>query len=157
MPREPRADLSWSGDGSLVWEETGRPTQPRAYYDLDGKPATGPGQEAFSDQPAGISPDGRYLARAGKMNSAPFVVELSSGETTRLQPPGDFVIHELLAWADDTQLIAWATDRGTGDVDKPRFRLVLVDAQGKQVTPLTGATDDLDAPNWLPAFTTTGS
>ncbi|MGN9837291.1 hypothetical protein ACTMTI_04100 [Nonomuraea sp. H19] len=147
-----RADLSWSRDGSLIWEDTGAAQQPRSYYDLTGQPRTGPAQESFSDQPAGLSPDGRWLAEGGKSGSSPFVVDVVSGDTTLLRPSGDHHIMRSLAWADDTHLIAWAKDRETGG--KSRYRLVLVSVAGKQaVTPLTGWTDVLDRPNWIPAFT----
>ncbi|MGI5287863.1 hypothetical protein ACQEVF_31615 [Nonomuraea polychroma] len=146
-----RADLSWSRDGSLIWEETGSPQLPRAYYTLNGDARPGPDPESTSDQPAGASPDGRLVASGGKMGSAPFVVEASSGETTLLEPSGGLVIGRLLAWTDDTHLIAWATDGGSAD--ERRFRLVLVDVEKpRDVTPLTGWTDRLARPDWVPVF-----
>ncbi|MGP3961604.1 hypothetical protein ACTWPT_36965 [Nonomuraea sp. 3N208] len=147
-----RADLSWSRDGSLIWEETGSPQQPRRYYALDGTARPGPEQESRSDQPAGASPDGGRLAHGGKMGSAPFVADIASGETTLLQPSGGQDIGRLLTWTDDTHLIAWATDRSAAGAF--RFRLVLVDVEDpREVTPLTGWTDRLARPDWLPAFT----
>ncbi|MFI7640817.1 hypothetical protein [Nonomuraea sp. NPDC049400] len=151
-----RDDLSWSRDGSLIWEDTGARQKPREYYDLTGRPRPGPAQESESDQPAGLSPDGRRLAMGGRSGSAPFVVDVGSGDTTLLKPPGDHVILRSLAWADDTHLIAWAQDRATADSNKSRYRLVLVDVAGKQeVTPLTGWTGARSRPNWMPVLTTT--
>ncbi|MGP3919528.1 TolB family protein [Nonomuraea sp. 10N515B] len=146
-----RSDLSWSRDGSLIWEDIGARQQPRAYYDLTGQPRPGPDQESSSDQPAGLSPDGRRLAMGGRSGSAPFVAEIASGQTTLLEPGGGQAIVRLLAWADDTHLIAWMADTGG---DKSRYRLVLVDVTGKpEFTALTGWTDRLTRPSWLPSFT----
>ncbi|MEU4232571.1 hypothetical protein AB0F17_50445 [Nonomuraea sp. NPDC026600] len=150
-----RDDLLWSRDGSLIWENTGARQKPRKYYDLTGRPRPGPAHESASDQPAGLSPDGRRLAMGGRSGSAPFVVDVDSGGTTLLKPSGDHVILQSLAWADDTHLIAWAQDRATVDSSKSRYRLVLVDVTGKQkVTPLTGWTGTLSRPNWMPVLTT---
>ncbi|RVX46293.1 hypothetical protein EDD27_9168 [Nonomuraea polychroma] len=150
-----RNDLLWSRDGSLIWENTGARQEPRKYYDLTGRSRPGPAQESSSDQPAGLSPNGSRLAMGGRSGSAPFVVDVDSGDTTLLEPPGDHVIVQSLAWADDTHLIAWAQDRATADSSKSRYRLVLVDVTGKQeVTPLTGWTGTLSRPNWMPVLTT---
>lgn len=150
-----RDDLSWSSDGSLIWEDTGARQEPRKYYDLTGRSRPGPAQESSSDQPAGLSPDGRLLAMGGRSGSAPFVVDVGSGDSTLLEPPGDHVIMRSLAWADDTHLIAWAQDRATAGSGKSRYRLVVVDVTGKQeVTPLTGWTGTLSRPNWMPVLTT---
>ncbi|MEV0200932.1 hypothetical protein [Nonomuraea sp. NPDC050691] len=149
-----RDDLSWSRDGSLIWEWTGARQRPRKYYDLTGRSRPGPAQESLSDQPAGLSPDGRLLAMGGRTGSAPFVTNVASGDTTLLKPPGVHVITQSLAWADDTHLIAWAQDRANSSTS--RYRLVLVDVTGKQkVIPLTGWTDALSRPNWMPFFTAT--
>ncbi|TMR96319.1 hypothetical protein [Nonomuraea basaltis] len=150
-----RDDLSWDRDGSLIWEETGSAQRPREYYDLTGRPRSGPAQESFSDQPAGLSPNGRRLARGGKSGSAPFVLNVASGKTTLLEPPDGPVILQSLAWADDTNLIAWARDREITDGAKSRYRLVLVGVEGEQpVTPLTGWTAPSSHLEWVPAFTT---
>ncbi|MFI7135727.1 hypothetical protein ACIBQ1_59485 [Nonomuraea sp. NPDC050153] len=148
-----RNDLSWSHDGSLIWEWTGARQTPRKYYDLTGRSRPGPAKEASSDQPAGLSPDGRRLAMGGRLGSPPFVADVASGATTLLKPGGGLAIMQLLAWADDTHLIAWAQH---GATNNSRYRLVLIDVTGKQqVTPLTGWTGALPRPNWMPVFTTT--
>lgn len=144
-----RDDLSWSRDGSLIWEMTGERQRPRKYYDLTGRSRPGPAQESSSDQPAGLSPDGRHLAMGGRSGSAPFVVDVDSGDTTLLEPGGHAIV-QLLAWADDTHLIAWAQETG----GRSRYRLVLVGVTGAQkVTPLTGWTDPLVRSSWRPVFT----
>ncbi|WP_188194100.1 WD40 repeat domain-containing protein [Nonomuraea sp. SYSU D8015] len=143
-----RSDLSWSPDGSLIWEDSGERQRPRKYYDLTGRTQPGPAQESLSDQDAGLSPDGRLLAMGGRSGSAPFVADVASGETTLLEPGGGHPIVRSLAWADDTHLIAWMQESG----DSSRYRLVLVRVAGEQeVTPLTGWTDPRST--WWPSFT----
>lgn len=90
-----RRDLSWSPDGSLIWEDTGERQRPRKYYDLTGHAR--PAQEPLSDQPAGLSPNSRLLALGGRSGSAPFVTDVASGETTLLEPGGGQAVVRSLA------------------------------------------------------------
>jgi hypothetical protein len=143
-----RSDLSWSRDGSLIWADTGERRQPRKYYDLTGRTRPGPAQESMSDQSAGLSPDGRFLAMGGRSGSAAFVENVASGETTLLESGGEHIIVRSLAWADDTHLVAWMQEAGA----TARYRLVLVGVEGEQeVTPLTGWSDPRTT--WWPSFT----
>ncbi len=150
-----RDDLLWSSDGSLVWEWTGQGPTPKRFYDLQGKVQAGPDEEAYTDQPAGLSPDGLHLAVGSKSGSEPSVADVPTGDTVVLRSQREYMIQQLVAWTDDAHLIAWAFDRDTYGTDAARARLVLVDVNGSQITPLTGWFDHNAGVAWTPVFTTT--
>ncbi|MCO5970182.1 hypothetical protein [Actinoallomurus soli] len=146
-----RQDLGWSRTGALIWSPTGMvPT--RTFYDLQGRPQTAPPHEADSNEEAGLSPDGRYIAM-GNPGSGPgpltTVKDVTTGRTAGLQP-----VEQLRAWADDGHLIALACEP-KGCMGKGEFhsRLVLVTVDGKKITPLTGYQHSDRSGSWTPVFT----
>jgi hypothetical protein len=131
-----RQDVGWSRDGRLIFSPTDTvPT--KRFYDLQGRPRPAPAHEADSDQKAGLSPDGRYIA-GGNPGPGPgpltAVTDATTGRTVGTQP-----VEQLTAWADAEHLIAVACEPD-GCMGKGEFynRLVLVSVDGKKITPLTG-------------------
>ncbi|WP_260616382.1 hypothetical protein [Streptomyces sp. WAC04189] len=151
-----RQDFGWSPDGELLWEQ--RLDQPgRNYYDLNGR--LKPLQRQKTDSifpPVVASPDGKLVTggfaggKDGRIVSA--VLDAKTGERSAVVPG-----QQLLAWADDTHLIAWRCDPDQCRPGKGEFRnqLILVGLDSDEVTPLSGfrkAEADY-AGRWNPVFT----
>ncbi|GGS87135.1 hypothetical protein GCM10010156_52010 [Planobispora rosea] len=141
MPRG--GDFRWSMDGTTVWESTSDGDEPRKFYDLEGNARPVPDVEKHgSFQQAGLSPSGRWLAADAPSKVAVTAVkDLQTGTLTLLRPVAGHWIEQLVAWADDDHLIAWAceSDGGNGCVGGEfRNRLVLVSRDGTSLTPLSG-------------------
>jgi hypothetical protein len=152
-----RQDFCWSHDGTLIWVPTAMASSPqKLFYDLNGRPRPAPPGEADADQAAGLSPNGKYVASgpdpgygAGPATS---VRDAATGRVIAVQR-----VEQLVAWADDTHLIALNCDLknnrcdGKGEFHN-RFELVSVD--GKTVVPLTGYRKNTQEPgSWEPIFT----
>ncbi|MFG2326720.1 hypothetical protein [Streptomyces sp. NPDC048568] len=151
-----RQDFSWSGDGKLLWEQ--RLDQPgRNYYDVNGRLKPLPEQK--TDQifpPAATSPDGNLVTggfagnKDGQIVSA--VLDAKTGKRTAVVPG-----QQLLAWADNTHLIAWRCEPSQCQPGKGEFRnqLVLVSLDGDEVTPLSGfrKAEVEYVGRWNPVFT----
>ncbi|WP_433248403.1 hypothetical protein ACQPYK_00460 [Streptosporangium sp. CA-135522] len=153
-----RLDFSWSTDGSLVWEHNSTPPGTKKFYAPDGTPRQGPPGAADTYQEAGVSPGGRWIPEQNRDRSA--VVDLKdtrTGEVTALKPVGGHWIEQLVSWADDDRVIAWACElKGTGNcaVSEFRNRLLLVDVNGGEAVPLTGYRGNSQKPgSWEPLFT----
>jgi dipeptidyl aminopeptidase/acylaminoacyl peptidase len=151
-----RQDFSWSRDGELLWEQ--RLDQPgRNYYDVDGRLKSLPRQKTdLIFPPVATSPDGKLVTggfaggKDGQIVSA--VLDAKTGERSAVVPG-----QQLLAWADNTHLIAWRCDPSQCKPGKGEFRnqLVLVSLEGDKVTPLSGfrkAKADYVG-RWNPVFT----
>ncbi|MFD4508194.1 hypothetical protein [Streptomyces sp. NPDC058457] len=149
-----RQDFSWSRDGELVWEAGGN-SAGRIYYDLTGKRKPAPDEEAPASGPEGIrSPDGTLVTGAFVGEGDDIVSEIRKAKTGERATvvPGQ----QLLAWADNSHLIAWRCDPGQCSPGKGEFRnrLLLVGLDGK-TTPLSGfRTANLqDEGRWTPLLT----
>ncbi len=151
-----RQDFTWSRDGKTLWEQ--RLDRPgRNYYDVNGRLKSLPQQK--TDQifpPVATSPDGKLVtggfagSKDGQIVSA--VLDAKTGKRSAVVPG-----QQLLAWADNTHLIAWRCDPGQCQPGKGEFRnqLVLVSLDDDKVTPLSGfrkAQVDYVG-RWNPVFT----
>ncbi|MFJ8537572.1 hypothetical protein [Streptomyces sp. NPDC093591] len=151
-----RQDFSWSRDGELLWEQ--RLDQPgRSYYDVNGRLKSLPQQKTdLIFPPVATSPDGKLVtggfagSKDGQIVSA--VLDAKTGERSAVVPG-----QQLLAWADNTHLIAWRCDPSQCQPGKGEFRnqLVLVSLDGDKVTPLSGFRKaEVDyVGRWNPIFT----
>ncbi|MER6954839.1 WD40 repeat domain-containing protein [Streptomyces sp. NPDC000618] len=147
-----RQDFVFTRDGSLIW--SGMPMAPGyQYYDRQGKkvapPADGRYVEWYVDGAAYFSPDGKKLA-------GPFAGEKYKSSSWILDPKTGKKLTEthgqlLLAWADDSSLIAW--DIGA-DGDEFHNRLVLVTLDSDKVVPLSDfrSPKDNTVGRWTPIF-----
>ncbi|CAL9540884.1 hypothetical protein SUDANB108_04264 [Streptomyces sp. enrichment culture] len=151
-----RQDFSWSSDGRTLWEQ--RLDRPgRNYYDVNGRLKSQPQRKTDAILPPVVtSPDGKRAtggfagSKDGRAVSA--VLDARTGERSAVVPG-----QQLLAWADNTHLIAWLCDPGQCKPGKGEFRnqLVLVGLDSDEVTPLSGfRAAQLDhAGRWTPVFT----
>lgn len=151
-----RQDFSWSLDGELLWEkklaESGR-----NYYDVNGRLKSLPQQKSdLVFPPAVTSPDGKLVTGGfaggddGQIVSA--VLDAKTGKQSAVVPG-----QQLLAWADNTHLIAWLCDLSQCKPGNGEFRnqLVLVSLGDDKVTPLSGFRKDEEnyVGRWDPVFT----
>ncbi|MBD0839119.1 hypothetical protein ICC28_10460 [Streptomyces sp. TRM68416] len=151
-----RQDFSWSRDGEMLWEQ--RLDQPgRNYYDVNGRLKSLPQQKTdLILPPVATSPDGKLVTggfaggRDGQIVSE--VLDAKTGKRSAVVPG-----QQLLAWADNTHLIAWRCDPSQCQPGKGEFRnqLVLVSLDGDKVTPLSGFRKaEVDyVGRWTPVFT----
>lgn len=151
-----RQDFSWSRDGELLWEQ--RLDQPgRNYYDVDGR--LKPQSQQKTDQifpPVATSPDGKLVTGGFAGNEdgqiVSEVLDAKTGKRSAVVPG-----QQLLAWADNTHVIAWQCEPGQCQPGKGEFRnqLVLVGLDGDEVTPLSGFRKaEVDyVGRWTPVFT----
>ncbi|MFE6173818.1 WD40 repeat domain-containing protein [Streptomyces sp. NPDC056464] len=153
-----RQDFSFSRDGERVYSRViGGSDGMQQFYDLQGHPADEPANEKYlrSDVQARLSPSGRLAATGltkevdgspGRSYSA--IRDPRTGkEITKVRGA------ELLAWADDTRLIAW--ERVTGLEETYRPRLVLVTIGSDKVVPLSGVREpdtNGERLGWEPVF-----
>ncbi|MDH2428760.1 hypothetical protein [Sphaerisporangium sp. TRM90804] len=135
----------WSEDGTRI---SGSCCDSPEYYDLDGKPAGAPERRVETFQQAGISPDGRlYAADGAPPGPQTTVRDVQTGKIVGTQP-----MLQLMAWADDSHLIAL----GCAGTCENEFTngLVVVSVDGKEVARLTGDRDNSQrAGNWVPVLT----
>ncbi|WP_327343963.1 hypothetical protein [Streptomyces europaeiscabiei] len=151
-----RQDFSWSRDGKMLWEK--RFDQPgRNYYDVNGRLKSLPQQKTdLVFPPAATSPDGKLVTggfaggKDGQIVSA--VLDAKTGKRSAVVPG-----QQLLAWADNTHLIAWRCDPSQCRPGKSEFRnqLVLVSLEGDKVTPLSGfrKAEENYVGRWTPVLT----
>ncbi|MEU0108090.1 hypothetical protein ABZ313_22385 [Streptomyces sp. NPDC006251] len=151
-----RQDFSWSRDGETLWEQ--RLDQPgRNYYDVNGRLKSLPRQKTdLIFPPVTASPDGKLVTggfaggKDGQIVSA--VLDAKTGKQSAVVPG-----QQLLAWADNTHLIAWRCDPSQCQPGKGEFRnqLVLVGLDSDKVTPLSGfrKAQVEYAGRWNPVFT----
>ncbi|MGW4021906.1 hypothetical protein [Streptomyces sp. NPDC005009] len=151
-----RQDFSWSRDGELLWEQ--RLDQPgRNYYDVNGRLKQLPQQKTDLIFPPVVpSPDGKLVTGGfaggedGRIVSA--VLDAKTGKRSAVVRG-----QQLLAWADNTHLIAWRCDPGQCRPGKGEFRnqLILVGLDSDEVTPLSGFRKaEVDhVGRWNPVFT----
>lgn len=148
-----REDIEWSHDGSLV-RAPSIYAPGRVFHDLDGRKVPAPKAEKYVGYPkAGLSPDGRRVAgdfagKDGGINSS--ILSAGTGEPLMVVPG-----QQLLAWADNSHLIAWGCDpakcSGKGEF---RNQLLVVSLKSEKVIPLSGfrkASDEYDG-RWTPVF-----
>ncbi|MFE2972015.1 hypothetical protein ACFXKC_52360 [Streptomyces sp. NPDC059340] len=153
-PAGGRQDFQWSRDGELVWEP-GNNEAGLIYYDVTGKRMPAPEREARPSYPGAVrSPDGSLVAGAFVGQGDQIVSEIRNAKTGKRAAvvPGQ----QLLAWADNSHLIAWRCDPERCSPGEGEFRnqLLLVGLDGK-ATPLSGfRTAKLqDESRWFPVFT----
>ncbi|MGM9382812.1 WD40 repeat domain-containing protein [Streptomyces antibioticus] len=145
-----RQDFAFSRDGSLVW--AGSPMAPgHVYYDRQGRQVEPPPGEKHVVWyvEAGLSPDGKRLAGdfAGeKYKTSSWILDPRTGEKLT-ETHGQ----QLLAWADDSSLIAWDIGK---DGNEFHQRLVLVTPGSEQTVVLSGfrGTGDNTPGRWEPVF-----
>ncbi|MFJ9041605.1 hypothetical protein ACIRF8_34190 [Streptomyces sp. NPDC102406] len=150
-----RHDLAWSSDGRLLWEPAANKTG-KAYYDEHAKASPVPGREASLPLGGGVlSPDGAHMTgdfagEDGKITSE--VLDARTGKRSALVPA-----QQLLAWADDSHLIAWRCDPDRCEPGKGEFRnqLLLVGLHGEKPIPLSGFRQPKlrDKDRWNPVLT----
>ncbi|WP_407110947.1 hypothetical protein ACE1N8_21100 [Streptomyces sp. DSM 116494] len=151
-----RQDFGWSRDGELLWEQ--RLDRPgRNYYDVNGRLKPLPQQKTdLLLTPVVTSPDGKLVTGGfaggedGRIVSE--VLDAKTGKRSAVVPG-----QQLLAWADNTHLVAWRCDPSQCEPGKGEFRnqLVLVGLDSDEVTPLSGFRKaEVDyAGRWTPVFT----
>ncbi|GAA3828406.1 hypothetical protein GCM10022226_56540 [Sphaerisporangium flaviroseum] len=132
-----RQDLEWNLDGSLIWGPTDSHPD-RVFYDLHGQPhATPPETYVEYSKESAVSPDGTRVITGRPLR----VEERTSGKTV-----GRPRVLQLLAWADDDQLI------GVGCAGECAYEhrngLVLVSADGKKSTQLSGFRENDKVGRW---------
>ncbi|GAB7107577.1 hypothetical protein JCM4814A_58910 [Streptomyces phaeofaciens JCM 4814] len=145
-----RQDFAFSRDGSRVW--AGTPMQPGyEYYSRQGDPVEPPAGEKYAQWyvDAGLSPDGKRLAGdfAGKKyKTSSWILDPRTGK-----PLTETHGQQLLAWADDSSLVAWDIGK---DGDEFHQRLVLVTPGSEKVVVLSDfrATGDDTLGRWEPVF-----
>ncbi|MGW7253970.1 hypothetical protein [Streptomyces sp. NPDC054834] len=155
IPLGGRQDFHWSRDGELVWAPSNNNKAGRIFYDASGKETPAPDQEARQSGPGAVlSPDGKletgaFVGEGDKIVSE--VRDVKTGERAAVVPG-----QELLAWADNSHLIAWRCDPERCDPGSGEFRnqLLLVGLDGR-TTPLSGfrSTKLRDESRWTPLFT----
>jgi hypothetical protein len=144
-----RQDLTWSRDGKLISAPSMNFRPPtRLFYDLDGVPRPAPAHEADQLEAAGISPNGRLMAT----HTGP---GLSVNDVTTGQVVKNLPVMQIVAWADDTHVIAETCDRGNkcGGPRTLSYRYVLMSIDGRRTTPLTGYKTLATVDSWDPVFT----
>jgi hypothetical protein len=147
------AALQFNADGTLLAERS--PSLHLVFHRLDGATVPAPPKEKHEDPaiaPAGLSPDGTLMAGdfAGKDGTtATEVLDPATGKRAAVQRG-----QQLLAWADNSHLIAWDTTGGTSEFAN---RLVIVTVGSNEETPLTGTQDtktgEPSPARWEPLFT----
>ncbi|MFJ6896681.1 WD40 repeat domain-containing protein [Streptomyces hokutonensis] len=150
-----REDFAFSRTGEQVYSRIiGGRDGLQQFYDLDGNKIAAPANEKYlrSDVDARLSPNGRLAALGltkevggspGKSYSS-IRDPLTGKEITKVRGA------QLLAWADDSHLIAW--ERTTG-LDAPYVpRLVLVTIGSDKVVPLSGTYKNIEKVVWKPVF-----
>jgi hypothetical protein len=145
--------LEFNADGTLLTEES--PSSHLIFHRLDGTTVAAPANEKDEDPaiaPAGLSPDGTLMAGgfAGEgWKTATEVLNSATGKRAAVQRG-----QQLLAWADDSHLIAW--DIPPGSTSEFASRLVLVTVGSDEEVPLTGVrptrTDDPSPARWEAVF-----
>jgi hypothetical protein len=153
-PADGRQDFYWSRDGEPVWGAANAKAG-RIFYDVTGKKMPAPDQEASPSYPEAIrSPDGNLVTGAFVGEGDKIVSEIRNVKTGKRAAvvPGQ----QLLAWADNSHLIAWRCDPERCAPGKGEFRnqLLLVGLDGR-TTPLSGfRTAKLtDEGRWFPVLT----
>ncbi|MEU7829289.1 hypothetical protein [Nonomuraea sp. NPDC049129] len=135
-----RQDLGWSLDGSMLWEPTD--TMPdKLWLDLDGERREAPA-DRYVDYTgwSKVSPNGKLVLGP---NGLPTRITDQSGAVV-----GEQKVLQLLAWADNDNVVALGCARKCGnEFDNG---LVLVSVDGSRVTRLTGSHDRNNDPwNWV--------
>ncbi|MEU9141405.1 WD40 repeat domain-containing protein [Streptomyces sp. NPDC048404] len=146
-----RQDFGFCRDGKTV---TGRQsvTPGERFYDVSGREVSVPDAERHNTWlvAAGLSPDGNRIAGefAGeKWHTSSWILDARTGKhLTEVRG------QQLLAWADDSSLIAW--DLAKGDKNEFHSRLVLVTIGGDKEVPLSGFLKGTDGTvgRWEPIF-----
>ncbi|MGI5224149.1 hypothetical protein [Actinoallomurus sp. CA-142502] len=144
-----RQDLGWSKDGTLIWATTMSFNPPtRLFYDLNGVRRPAPAHEADSLEEAGISPNGRLIATHGGASPGLGIADTNGRTVSRLP------VMQLVAWADDTHLIAVTCDLAKcGGPRTLSHRYVLMSVDGRTSVPLTGYKALGIVNSWDPVFT----
>jgi hypothetical protein len=143
-----RQDLAWSRSGKLIWSPTAS-MPAKVFYDLNGVRRPAPPHEGDSQEDAGLSPSGRYIAVPGPPPGPNTIVkDTRTGRQVGVQP-----VEQARAWADDSHLIALACPpRNCGSKGEFYNRYVLVSVDGRTLVPLTGYRLNRDD-GWTPVFT----
>ncbi|MEU6193563.1 WD40 repeat domain-containing protein [Streptomyces sp. NPDC047061] len=145
-----RQDFAFSRSGRYIW--TGLTSDPGLqFYDRRGYEVPTPADERERDWfvEAGPSPDGKRVAgdfAGASMKSSSWVFDVATGKRTEVHG------QQLLAWADNSSLIAWDVDGDGGS--EFHNRLVLVTVGSDKTVPLSGFRkgDDSAAGRWTPVF-----
>lgn len=130
------SSLQFNADGTLLTER-GMASPLLVFHRLDGTKVPAPVKEKYEDPdfaPAGLSPDGTLMAGgfAGQgSKTATEVLNPATGKRAALQRG-----QKLLAWVDDSHLIAWDIPSGGNEFGT---RLVMVTVGGNSEVPLSGA------------------
>ncbi|TDD46259.1 hypothetical protein E1286_21465 [Nonomuraea terrae] len=136
----PRQDLGWSLDGSLLWSPT-RTRPDRLFYTLDGRQAEAPEADRYVgySRHSALSPDGRLLLGPDGLPTK--ITDAATGEIAGRQN-----VLQLHAWADDDNVIAL----GCAGSCENEFNngLVLVSVDGERMTQLGRNRDTNKGGSW---------
>ncbi|MFI7616025.1 hypothetical protein ACIBP6_32870 [Nonomuraea terrae] len=136
----PRQDLGWSLDGSLLWSPTNRRPD-RLFYTLDGRRAEAPEADRYVgySRHSALSPDGRLLLGPDGLPTK--ITDAATGEIAGRQN-----VLQLHAWADDDNVIAL----GCAGSCENEFDngLVLVSVDGERMTQLGRNRDTNKEGSW---------
>ncbi|MEV0884399.1 hypothetical protein AB0J03_11270 [Streptomyces microflavus] len=153
-PAGGRQDFHWSSDGKLVWEP-GNNAEGKIYYDLTGRRSASPDQGVNPSYPGAVlSPDGTLMTGDFVGEGDRIVSEIRNAKTGERAAvvPGQ----QLLAWADNSHVIAWRCDPKRCSPGQGEFRnqLLLVGLDGKAI-PLSGFRPERlrDKGRWEPVLT----
>ncbi|MFD4022897.1 hypothetical protein ACFWRV_05140 [Streptomyces sp. NPDC058576] len=153
-PAGGRQDFHWSSDGQSVWEPDNS-AEGKTYYDLTGKKSAAPDPGTPASYPgAALSPDGNLMTGDFVGEGDRIVSEIRNARTGERHAvvPGQ----QLLAWADNSHVIAWRCDPRRCSPGRGEFRnqLLLVGLDGK-ATPLSGFRSEKlrDQGRWNPILT----
>ncbi|NUW43791.1 hypothetical protein [Nonomuraea rhodomycinica] len=139
-----RQDLGWSLDGSLIWAPTNT-TPDRLFYTLDGKRHDPPADRYIPyTGTTALSPDGKLVIGPRQSGLPTEITDAESGKVVGRQR-----VLQLLAWADDDNVVALGCARECDD--EFDNGLVLVSVDGTRTTQLaaTGKSDGEDSWRWV--------
>ncbi|MET7475829.1 WD40 repeat domain-containing protein [Streptomyces sp. NPDC005648] len=146
-----RQDFALTDDGRHVWAGNPEGDIGKQFWDFTGKEVSAPVGDKYLEWfvDAGKSPSGGLVAGdfAGKgWKTSSWLVDAMSGAKTEVRG------QQLLAWADESRLVAW--DIGRNDKNEFHQRLVLVTVGSAKEVPLSGFRQghDGDAGRWEPIF-----
>ncbi|GAA2300867.1 hypothetical protein GCM10010149_57470 [Nonomuraea roseoviolacea subsp. roseoviolacea] len=139
-----RQDLGWSLDGSLIWAPTD--TRPdRLFYTLDGKRHDPPADRYIPHAgTTALSPNGKLVIGPRQSGLPTEITDARSGKVAGRQK-----VLQLLAWADDDNVVALGCARECDD--EFDAGLVLVSVDGTRTTQLaaTGKSEGEGSWRWV--------
>ncbi|NUW32478.1 hypothetical protein HTZ77_13710 [Nonomuraea sp. SMC257] len=139
-----RQDLGWSVDGSLIWAPTDT-TPDRLFYTLDGKRHDPPADRYIPyTGTTALSPNGKLVIGPRQSGLPTEITDAATGAVVGRQK-----VLQLLAWADDDNVVALGCARECDD--EFDNGLVLVSVDGTRTTQLaaTGKSEGEGSWRWV--------